>query len=184
MKLEIERRYLLSALPRLPGAPVALEIEQGYLGGPAGGEGRLRRTTRAGKRTVCHFTVKRGDGLVREEHEMEIEPDEFSRRWPDTVGRRLRKRRHIVPVDGHPSQVWEIDEFLDRPLVLLEIELERPTEQPDIPPWLRAVLVREVTDDPRYRNLSLATETPRIPDPAARTGFIVAAGAPAAPPQR
>ncbi|MBX3372634.1 MAG: hypothetical protein KF817_02270 [Phycisphaeraceae bacterium] len=183
MKLEIERRYLLSALPRLPGVPMALEIEQGYLGGPGGGEGRLRRTTRPGHRAACHFTVKRGDGLVREEHEVEIDPDEFTRRWPETVGRRLRKRRHIVPVDRHPSQVWEIDEFLDRPLVLLEIELDRTTDQPDMPPWLRAVLVREVTDDPRYRNVSLATETPRIPDPDARTGFIDADGAPAPPPR-
>jgi len=70
--------------------------------------------------------------------------------WPLTAGKRVHKRRYRL---GR----WEIDLFLDRDLVLAEIELASEDEPVDIPDWLSPYLEREVTGDPAYVNLNLAS---------------------------
>jgi CYTH domain-containing protein len=74
--------------------------------------------------------------------------------------------------------VWEIDEFIDRELVVAEIEL--PVEDMPVhpPAWLAPHIVREVTGDIEYLNASVARRrrAPRHPgdgengDPATGTG--------------
>jgi CHAD domain-containing protein/CYTH domain-containing protein len=149
---EIERKFLLTGLPSLDGAEGPVEIEQGYLPGERLIE-RLRRTqSDAGVELVR--TVKEGSGLTRLEIEEAVAPDVFDRFWPLTDGRRLRKRRYRVP-EG--PLTWEIDEFLDRDLVLAEVELpEQRTEVP-IPGWLQPHVDREVTEDSAYTNFRLAS---------------------------
>ena len=62
---------------------------------------------------------------------------------------------NVYPVpDG--DRVWEIDEFLDRELVLAEVELEGEDEDVTPPDWLRPFVVREVTGEPEYVNVNLA----------------------------
>ena len=148
---EIERKYLLSALPAtMPGARVQ-RIEQGYLPGERLVE-RLRRV-RSG-RTVKHLrTVKAGAGVARLEVEEECAATLFASLWPLTKGRRVLKRRHLVPND---ALTWAIDEFTDRDLVLAEIELPTTDAAVVIPPWLTPHVVREVTDEPAYVNAVLA----------------------------
>ena len=149
---EIERKFLLSALPEMPEPVEVLEIEQGYLPGVRFVE-RLRRQ-RARDGTVRHFrTVKVGTGVERLELEEETDPETFEHLWLLTEGRRLRKRRYVIP-DG--SRYWEIDEFLDRDLVLAEQELPSVQSDVTIPEWLRPVLVRDVTLERKYTNRSLA----------------------------
>jgi CHAD domain-containing protein/CYTH domain-containing protein len=149
---EIERKFLLTGLPSLERAEGPVEIEQGYLPGERLIE-RLRRTqSDAGVELVR--TVKEGSGLTRLEVEEAVAPDVFARFWPLTDGRRLRKRRYRVP-DGQLT--WEIDEFLDRDLVLAEVELpEQGTDVP-IPAWLQPHVDREVTEDSAYTNFRLAS---------------------------
>jgi len=154
--LEIERKYLLSSMPEVPVNATSLHIEQGYLPLDHDPPGRLRRTRRADGTLVHHLTLKKGDGLVREEIERELDAETFARFWPATEGRRLIKRRWVVPVADHPALRWEIDEFLDRALVLLEIELPDPAFVVEPPPFLVRCIDREVTDDPAYRNAALA----------------------------
>ena len=152
-KYEIERVWLLSRCPDIPRGAERWTIEQGYLDSAAGAEGRVRSIAFPdGRREFVH-TVKSGVGLVREESERSISAEEFDRLWPATVGRRIRKVRHRVR-DG--ALVWEVDEFLDWPLVMAEVELPDATAEATPPAWLRGVMGREVTDDPRYRNSSLA----------------------------
>lgn len=152
MHLEIERKYLLSGLPAMPSATDVLEIEQGYLPGVNVLERLRRQRSRDG--TVRYFrTVKLGSGVERVELEDETDQRTFEHLWLLTEGRRLRKRRHVVP---HGDDAWEIDEFTDRPLVLAEIELTAANAPVTVPAWLAAVLVREVTDDTAYTNHSLA----------------------------
>ncbi|HTO07401.1 MAG TPA: CHAD domain-containing protein [Myxococcota bacterium] len=148
---EIERKYLLRGLPERLHAAEAIEIEQGYLPGGAVRE-RLRRAV-GPRGTRCTRTVKVGTGRVRAEYEEEISPGEFARLWPLTESARLRKRRYRVP-EG--ALTWEIDEFLDRSLVLAEIEL--PTEDTEVvvPDWLEPQLVREVTGEAEYSNAQIA----------------------------
>ena len=150
---EIERVWLLSALPAIPAGAERWTIEQGYLDREAGVEGRVRSITYPdGRREYVH-TIKSGQGLVRQESERRITPEEFGQLWPATVGRRIRKIRHRVR-DG--ALTWEVDEFLDWPLVMAEVELPDEAAEARPPAWLRSVMGREVTDDPRYRNSALA----------------------------
>jgi CYTH domain-containing protein len=150
--VEIERKYLLSILPRFPRPADVLEVDQGYLPGEKLVERLRRQQSRDG--TVRYFrTVKVGSGVERMEIEDETDRKTFDHLWQLTEGRRLRKRRYVVP-EG--DDTWEIDEFLDRPLVLAELELERADEKVKIPGWLEQVLVREVTDEKEYTNRSLA----------------------------
>jgi CHAD domain-containing protein/CYTH domain-containing protein len=151
---ERERKYLLSALPpRAVGAPVK-EIEQGWLPGQKLRE-RLRRV-RSGDGVKFFRTIKLGSGVERIEIEEETTREVFDAMWPLTAGCRIVKRRHVVEDGG---VVWEIDEFLDRDLVLAEIELESAEQPIAMPSWLELFVAREVTDDPAYLNLSLASRT-------------------------
>lgn len=150
--VEIERKYLLRALPNLPAGTTSVEIEQGWIPGTRILE-RLRRTR--GPTGVHHFrTIKFGTGIRRVEVEEEISAELFARMWPLTEGRRIAKRRHCVP---HGALRWEIDEFAGRDLVLAEIELPAVDTPVVVPPWLASVMVREVTGDPAYVNANLAT---------------------------
>ena len=114
---------------------------------------RLRRAV--GPRGARHTrTVKVGIGLARAEFEEEISASEFARLWPLTEGARLRKRRYRV-ADGELT--WEIDEFLDRPLVLAEIELPAEDTPVEPPEWLAHWIAREVTGEPEFSNLRIAS---------------------------
>lgn len=160
--LEIERVWVLRGAPIVPAGACVWRIEQGYLpehgiDDAAFAEGRLRRITHPDGRVECLHTVKRGAGLVRQETERTVTGDEFEAWWPRTEGRRVRKRRHRVP-DG--ALVWEIDEFLDWPLWMAEVELPSATAPCPIPAWLAPVMGREVTEDPRWRNFALAVHGP------------------------
>ncbi len=162
--LEIERVFLLRGMPPLPASAVAVEIEQGYLpppDGPGQPEGRLRRQVAPDGQVLRVLTRKHGQGLVRREEERPLSPEEFDRWWPRTAGRRLRKRRHRVPEDG---LVWEIDRFEGIELVLAEVELPSAETAIALPAWLAPVVVREVTEDPRYRNFEIARRSGVLPD--------------------
>jgi CHAD domain-containing protein/CYTH domain-containing protein len=150
---EIERKYLLRALPELPDLPGrrTLEIEQGYLPGERVQE-RIRRVRENGAER-WYRSVKLGLGLSRLEFEDETTAEIFAALWPLTVGRRIRKRRHAVPQDG---MVWEVDQFLDRELVLAEVELASADALVTVPAWLAVQVVREVTGEAGYQNSVLA----------------------------
>jgi CYTH domain-containing protein len=152
MAIEIERKYLLRALPRMPRVTDVLEIEQGYLPGEKLVE-RLRRQTSRDGLVRCFRTIKTGMGVERVEIEEETDARVFDHLWLLTEGRRVRKRRYLAP-DG--SDLWEIDEFTDRSLVLAELELVHASQAVRVPEWLAPVLVRDVTDEPEYTNFSLA----------------------------
>jgi CYTH domain-containing protein len=96
--------------------------------------------------------VKLGQGLTRVELEEEASAELFEKLWALTEGRRLRKQRYYVP-DGDLR--WEVDEFLDRDLVLAEVELADPALTVHPPAWLESRIVREVTGEPQYLNVNL-----------------------------
>ena len=149
--VEIERKYLLRALPTIRGGVDTANIDQGWLPGQ-----RLReRIRRVRKETgdTYFLTLKLGKGVERLELEEETTEAVFDRLWSLTAECRVRKRRYQVP-EG--DLLWEIDEFLDRDLCLAEVELNRPSDRPPFPDWLAPYVVREVTDDPRYTNRALA----------------------------
>lgn len=174
-RVEIERTYLLDRLPELPSNVLAMRIRQGYMpaehatgaakagemndasGAPADAmlEGRIRRTVMPDGSITCKQTIKRGMGLVREETEWSITEQTFDELWPMTRDRRLSKTRYQVHDDG---RVWEIDDFDNIDLVIAEIELTDPDAVVTVPDWLAPHIVRDVTDDPAYRNYELAKD--------------------------
>jgi CHAD domain-containing protein/CYTH domain-containing protein len=149
--LETERKFLLRRLPETAQEVPGVEIEQGWLPGTRVVE-RWRKVRASGE-PICYRTVKSGQGPTRVELEEKTSSELFEHIWPLTEGRRVVKRRRRVPAEG---VTWEIDEFLDRELVLAEVELPSEHATVEVPEWLKPYVVREVTGDPEYSNRKLA----------------------------
>jgi adenylate cyclase len=150
--VEIERKFLVTALPGDLDRHPARPIRQGYLAIEGGGsEVRIRQI---GEDTV--LTVKRGGGRTRVEEEVAISPGAFARLWPLTEGRRVEKVRHLLPAGD--ALVLELDVYEGDLAGLVVAEVEFATEAAAdawvAPPWLGA----EVTDDERYKNHRLAVD--------------------------
>jgi CYTH domain-containing protein len=148
MALEVERKFLLSGAPEWLEDHPSERIEQGYLVAEDGEEVRLRRSGE--KRRL---TVKRGQGEVREEVEVDLSPPQFDELWPLTEQLRLTKRRYLVPLDDLEVEVDAFDGDLEG-LVTAEIEFESAAAADEFEPpsWLG----EEVTGDERYANQGLA----------------------------
>lgn len=149
--VEIERKFLLTALPdpvrEVPGE----RVEQGYLAiGSDGVEVRVRR--RAG---ACTLTVKSGPGgTSRVEEELPLDEPQFTSLWELSSGRRVEKTRHVLELgDGVCA---EVDVYAGALAGLLTAEVEFASEAASRsfapPDWFGA----EVTGDARYANQSLA----------------------------
>jgi CYTH domain-containing protein len=147
--MEVERKFVVHEPPDLGGTD-ADEIDQGYLAIGPEGEVRLRR-----KGDHFLLTAKRGQGLSREESEVELDRDAFHRLWALTEGRRLHKRRHVIS-DG--DRKIEVDVYAGDLDGLVVAEIEFPSEEEarayDPPEWFG----EEVTGDHRYLNETLAAE--------------------------
>lgn len=151
LPVEIERKYLLRAAPPILDGRAFATIEQGYVPGEHLHERVRKKTTATG--TVHLRTIKLGSGISRIEVEETCTVKVFDKLWSLTNGRRVRKHRYAIP---EADLTWEIDVFVDRELVLAEVELPSPDRVPEIPAWLAPYVVREVTDEPEFLNLSLA----------------------------
>lgn len=149
MAAEIERKFLLERLPDGLDVHPCKEIEQGYLAISKEAEVRLRR---AGEDHT--LTVKRGSGEEREEIEVELGTEQFDALWPACGGDRLRKRRHLVPLDG--GLTAEVDVYGGSLAGLKVAEVEFPSPETarafEPPAWFG----REVTGERGYANQSLA----------------------------
>ncbi len=143
---EIERKFLVSSDAWRDGTP-GVPMRQGYLS-----EG-TRATVRV-RVAASHawLTIKgRAIGGVRPEHEYEIPVAEAEALLPLCSGAIVEKERHRI---AHGDHIWEVDVFAgaNSPLVTAEVELDSPDEAVTIPGWVG----REVSDEPRYSNSSLA----------------------------
>jgi adenylate cyclase len=151
--VEIERKFLVGAVPDDVGDHPASALEQGYVAIDADGtEVRIRR-----KDGASTLTVKSGGGLARVEEELPIDDATFERLWPLTEGRRIEKVRHVIPT-GEPDIAIELDVYggaLDG-LVVAEVEFPGEDEARAYtpPPWFGA----DVTGDGRYKNQRLAVD--------------------------
>jgi CYTH domain-containing protein len=148
--MEIERKFLVAERPPLEGAR-SVRIEQGYLAldSESGVEVRLRR-----KGDELLLTVKGGAGLSRTEVEISLESAHFDTLWPLTEGRRLAKRRHLIPLGDLEVELDVYGAHLEG-LVTAEVEFpdEAAADCFDKPDWLG----KEVTGEDAYLNRTLAT---------------------------
>ncbi len=159
---EIERKFLLSAAPPHATQVPGMRIAQGWLPGEKLRE-RLRRSVHADGTVEWTRTVKIGTGVARIEVEESTEPLLFESLWPLTAAARVEKVRYTV-TDG--AFTWEVDVFLDRELVLVEVELPSTDTLVSFPEWLAPFVVRDVTGEAEYINAHLARDR-RIHAPTA-----------------
>ena len=151
--LEIERKFLIKYpdISKFVGAGKA-EIEQTYLTGGS----RIRKWFENGKVTYIHTKKEKLTELTRIERERNLSEDEYNRLLTerDTDRITLSKTRYSFPFGG---KILEIDIFPfwnDR--AFLEIELEAEDEEFSIPDYIE--VIKEVSEDRRYRNFALAKE--------------------------
>ncbi|MBR5224413.1 MAG: CYTH domain-containing protein [Clostridia bacterium] len=156
--LEIERKFLI-AMPDsawlMAQEGVTREgIEQTYLLSGAGEEVRVRRRGAAGTYAYVK-TVKRAlSGITREETETAVSKAEYDALLDmrDPSRRTIEKTRYSFPYRGH---VLEIDVYpFWENWAILEAELQREDEALDLPEEIR--IIREVTQDKRFKNSALA----------------------------
>jgi adenylate cyclase len=149
---EIERKFVIERTPPDLERFASSEIQQGYVAVDADGtEVRVRR--RDGEAAL---TIKQGTGRTRAEEELEIGNERFDALWALTEGRRVQKRRYLIPA-GEGATI-ELDVYSGEleGLVVAEVEFadERAANAFEPPDWFG----REVTDDARYKNQALARE--------------------------
>ena len=157
---EIERKFLI-AMPsdEVLACADRSEITQTYLKNEEPGHSeRVRKRVRKGSTVYTHTFKKRISSRKRIEIENEISEEKYKTLLERKDEKRnvIEKVRCCIPYEGH---VLEIDIFpfwKDR--AFLEIELADEMEAFAFPPFLK--VLKEVTDDKRYTNASLALQIP------------------------
>lgn len=148
MRIEIERKYLVTSEEWKPYAQEAIEIKQGYLATTPAASIRIRTMG-----TQAVLTIKQArPGIHRAEFEYPVPVDDAETMLRILcIGTLVQKTRYKVPWQG---MEWEIDVFHgeNAGLVIAEIELEDETGPVPIPPWVG----REVSGEHRYYNSSLS----------------------------
>lgn len=148
--IEIERKFLLDALPAALSFARREAMLQGYVALDGDTEVRVRRTSAGAK-----LTIKHGGGEVRVEEELVLDARQADALWELTSGRRIQKTRREMRVDGVAVSVDEYAGALDG-LIVAEVEFddEQAARAFAPPAWFG----REVTGQPGYANRSLSVD--------------------------
>lgn len=147
--IEVERKFLVGALPPNLTSYEHQSIRQGYLIiSDDGSEARVR--DRAGSFTM---TVKSKGTLSRGEWEIVIDSSQFETLWPATDGKRVEKTRYTIP---NGSNQIELDVYEGNLTGLITAEVEFPDEASahafEVPEWFAI----DVTAEQGFKNQSLA----------------------------
>lgn len=170
MALEIERRFLVAGDGWRVHAGEPQALAQGYLASaaegltlrvrqasplPADGGGASAPTAAVAGSTAAQawLTLKLpAGGIARHEFEYAI-PVADAEQLLGHCATVLHKWRHPLDLPGGD---WVLDVFegANAPLVIAEVELERPDSPLTVPSWC----VRELTGDGRFSNAALARQ--------------------------
>jgi len=164
--LEIENKYLLSHkkalrfVKRLEYFSVQ-KIEQAYC---QSSDDITKRVRKIGKSTYI-LTIKKGSGKVREEYEKYISRRRYKKLKKKRIGKVIKKKRYVFELDGY---VFELDIFKGtlKGLAFLEVEFDS-TKKLDsfvLPKPLKKMVIKDVSDDKRFTNASLATNIKKRKD--------------------
>ena len=162
MTREIERKFLVAAVPDSVELGPGDDVRQGYLAVDGDVEVRIRRTALG-----AVVTIKGGAGLSRTEVELPVGEEDADALWEHTKGRRIEKLRHRVLLVG--GTLAEVDVFAGALAGLCVAEVEFSDEDVALafipPDWF----ARELTGVPGWSNSALAVHgTP--PDGAPEEG--------------
>lgn len=147
--MEIERKYLIKALPdNLEEYPYK-QIEQGYLNTDP--VVRIRRSNDA------YTLTYKGKGLmVREEYNLPLNAESFAHLKEKIDGRLIKKRRYLIPLDDSHTIELDIFEGDLAPLQLAEVEFATEEDANNfVPP---AWFGEDVTFSNKYHNSTLSRQ--------------------------
>ncbi len=159
---EIERKYLieypdLEKLEKLPNCE-KVGIIQTYLNAPEGEEVRIRQRGSDGHFLYYETRKRRTNGLGRVEIERRLTAEEYVTLLmnADLSRRPIRKDRYCLTENGH---YFEIDVYpFWKKQAVMELELKTEDEEIVFPKEVK--VLREVTEDERYKNAALAMNIP------------------------
>ncbi|MBQ0101558.1 MAG: alpha/beta hydrolase fold domain-containing protein [Firmicutes bacterium] len=156
--LEIERKFLIfypdvEKLTSVPGAE-KLDVSQTYLVNRGNGSERIRKTVTSGGTVYTHTIKKRISAEKRIEDEETVSPEEYEdlKVLADPGRHEIVKTRYRIPCGDHIAEIDVYPFWNDR--ATAEVELLYSGEDFTLPDCV--TVIRDVTDDPRYLNSSLA----------------------------
>lgn len=161
--LEIERKFLieypnLKKLEDLPNCS-KVDITQTYLKSSDDVERRIRARGIDGN-YIYYLTEKKNiSGLKRVEIERKLTQDEYLQLLMEADNRfhTIHKTRYCL---SESNQYFEIDIYPEwNKQAIMEIELREENEKINIPPFIK--IIKEVTDDRKYKNYEMAKEMPK-----------------------
>ncbi len=146
---EIERKFLITALP--PGLDHfrSIAIRQGYL--PIAQD---KNEIRVRAEDARHFLTVKSDGALSRTHrEVAISQIHFDAIWPLTEGRRITKRRYLLPCEKLTIEL-DVYEYDHEGLVTAEVEFPSEDASRAFTPleWFGT----DVTHAVEYKNKNLA----------------------------
>lgn len=160
--MEIERKFLIqmpdvAALTARPDCRV-LRMVQTYLLAPKGETHRVRLVREGDAVRYIETTKRRVSALSAEETEREVDATTYGEllALADPARRAIEKTRYAFPFEGHTVEVDVYPFWQDR--AVLEVELKSEQEHFVLPDFLP--IIKEVTEDKRYKNVNLAKEVP------------------------
>ena len=156
--IETERKFLIE-FPIINAISsndlcVIKSIEQTYLISEKGCSRRVRKITSNGIQTFIYTKKTRISEISCIEEEYEISEDEYlaMMEQKNPVLNTIFKTRYSFPCKKHIMEVDIYPFWNDR--AILEIELETENEKYEIPEIFH--IIKDVSDDKRYKNISLA----------------------------
>ena len=160
--IEIERKFLISmpstkALERIEGTRKK-QITQTYLVSEQNITARVRKIVENERTTYVKTEKSKISSLSHYENEFEITKEQYETELTlkDINKKPIEKVRYCIPYSNHILEIDIYPFWNDR--AILEIELCDENERFDIPEYIR--VIKEVSDDKRYKNTNLAKEIP------------------------
>jgi CYTH domain-containing protein len=173
-RFEIERKYLIKALPEGLGNYKHTEIEQGYISTVPVVRIRKKIThaakadmTGAAANESYVLTIKSSGMLSRQEYEMDITAEEYRNLTRKVEGNIITKTRYFMPLNDSDTSklILELDIFEDAFSGLVMGEIEFPDKKTAdsfetagmVSDILSKILSKEVTYDKRFHNSTMSS---------------------------
>ena len=160
--IEIERKFLIhmpdmEALVKLDNVRIK-NIEQTYLLTRDKSTARVRKISEDERISFVKTVKKRISALSHYEDEGEIDREQYEKELKNADPQRstIVKTRYAFPFCAHTVEIDVYPFWKDR--AILEIELADENESFDIPKFIK--VIKEVSDDGRYKNTNLAVKIP------------------------
>lgn len=158
---EIERKFLIDYPEReLLDRGESSVITQTYLAKDGSGmNSRVRKRVWGDKTEYTHTRKKHISDIRRVEEERLISENEYNEllKSADLRRKTIHKTRYCIESGAHTFEIDIFPFWDDR--AIMEVELSHEDERFTVPQGIR--IIREVTDDKRYTNSSLAREIPQ-----------------------